>query len=114
MQKKEATTLPESELIVVVESEVPTEASESFLGKIKSDFTTRTNSLVHEVQTTQREIKMNACNAIVSKMKTVYENSVFQLVVVFLMYLLFFGIIRLLLSFISYLGYGIFFVLKFF
>ncbi len=112
----------EPDLLAEIEELLPVEEIGLALGwdelegnlfqKISQSFTQLSTSLTHEVKTTQREINLKICNSIISQIKKIYEHSTFQLGVILLLYLLFIGVVRMLVSVIGYVGYAFFLLLK--
>lgn len=61
---------------------------------------------------TQKTINTKVCEAIIWQLETVYQNPVFQIWVIFWIYLLFYGVIRLLVRIITLIGFIIFRAVK--
>lgn len=64
--------------------------------------------------TTQKTINTKVCEAIVGQLKAVYQNPVFQIGVVFGLYLLLYGVIRLLVWMITIVSYVLFWLMRLF
>lgn len=64
--------------------------------------------------TTQKTINTKVCEAIVGQLKAVYQNPVFQIGVVFGLYLLLYGVIRLLVWIITIVSYVLFWLMRLF
>lgn len=62
---------------------------------------------------TQKTINTKVCEAIIWQLETVYQNPVFQIWVIFWMYLLFYGVIRLLVWIVTLIGFSIFRAVKY-
>lgn len=67
----------------------------------------RTNVLWWFVET-QKSINTKVCEAIIWQLEQVYQNPVFQIGAIFGMYLLFYGVIRLLVWIITLIGFVVF------
>lgn len=61
---------------------------------------------------TQRTINQQVCTIIIKQLSKVYQNPLFQIGAIFAMYLLFYGVIRLLVWMITLLGYVVFWITK--
>lgn len=88
-----------------------TQSSEfsSAISSVRSDLKSkvRTNFI-----DTQKTINQQICKVILDHLNKVYQNPVFQLGVIFALYLLFYGVIRLLVWVISVIAYIVFIILK--
>lgn len=63
---------------------------------------------------TQKSINTKVCEAIVGQLEKVYQNPIFQIGAIFGMYLLFYGVIRLLVWIVTIIGYIFFWITKLF
>lgn len=61
---------------------------------------------------TQRTINQQVCSIIIKQLSKVYQNPLFQIGAIFAMYLLFYGVIRLLVWMITLVGYLLFWLIK--
>ena len=62
---------------------------------------------------TQKTINTRVCEAIIWQLEIVYQNPVFQIGVIFWIYLLFYGVIRLLVWIVTLIGFSIFRAVKY-
>lgn len=77
-------------------------------------FSTLKTNLRNRFRSTQQSINYQVCTVIVQELEKVYQNPFFQVAVIFAMYLLFYGVMRMLVWILTLLAWILFQVLRLF
>lgn len=101
-----------NELIPLLEQQTGGQTADSSL--IKDTWNKLKTNVRGGFLDTQKSINTKVCNAIVGQLEKVYQNPVFQIGVVFGMYLLFYGAIRLFVWVVTIIGFLLFCITKLF